>query len=169
MTIAQGAAEADVRIRVGRLNWMLVLLIGGVALLNAAVHVTRGQSWAFLIFVGFLLVGEGLWIRSFGVVLTPESVKVRGRRSIPWRDVQAVVRFDQLGGRRVGLILESGEPVNLRAPESMWGFGRAAYERDFQRIGQWWLAHRGESWRPVRPEAPRQWRTETGRWAACAS
>ena len=53
------------------------------------------------------------------------------RRSIPWRDVQAVIRFDQLGVRRVLLNLESGEPVNLRPPESTWGFGRAAYERDF--------------------------------------
>ena len=77
------------------------------------------------------------------------------RRSIPWRDVQAVIRFDQLGVRRVLLNLESGEPVNLQAPESTWGFGRAAYGRDFQRIGQWWLAYRGESWWPVRPEAPR--------------
>lgn len=157
MTIEQGAAEADVRIRVWRLPWMLLLLAGGIALLNAAAHVTRGQSWAFLIVVGCLIVAEALWIRSFGVVLTPELVKVRGifRRSITWRDVQAVIRFDQLGDRRVALILESGEPVNLRAPRSMWGFGRAAYERDFQRIGQWWLAHRGESWQPVRPEAPR--------------
>ena len=157
MTMGQGAAEADVRIRAGRLTWMPVLLAGVVALLNVAVHVTRGQSWAFLMFVGCLLVAEGLWIRSFGVVLTSEFVKVRGivRRSIPWRDVQAVIRFDQLGVRRVLLILESGEPVNLRAPVGMWGFGRAAYERDFQRIGQWWFAHRGESWLPVRPEAPR--------------
>ena len=158
MTIEQGAAEAEVRMRVLRLPWMMLLLVGGVALLNAAVQVTQGQSRPFLVFAGCLIVAEGLWIRSFGVVLTPEFVKVRGiiRRSIPWRDVQAVVRFDQLGERRVGLILESGEPVNLRAPVSTWGgLGRAAYERDFQRIGQWWLAHRGESWRPVRPEAPR--------------
>ncbi len=157
MTIEQGAAEADVRIRVSRPTWMLLLLVGGIALLNAAVQVTQGQSRPFLIFAGCLAIAEALWIRSFGVVLTPEFVKVRGifRRNIPWRDVQAVIRFSQLGERRVGLILESGEPVNLRAPQSAWGFGRVAYERDFQRIGQWWLAHRGESWRPVRPEAPR--------------
>ena len=157
MTIERRVAEADVRMRVWRLPWMMLLLGGGIALLNAAVRFTQGQPRAFLIFAGCLIVAEGLWIRSFGVVLTPEFVKVRGifRRSIRWRDVQAVVRFDQLGERRVGLILESGEPVNLRAPVSTWGFGRAAYERDFQRIGQWWLAHRGESWRPVRPEAPR--------------
>ena len=157
MTIEQGAAEADVRIRADRLTWMLSLLLGGVMLLNAAVAVTQGQSWSIWVFVGCLLVADGLWIRSFGVVLSSEFVKVRGifRRSIPWRDVQAVIRFDQLGAQRVGLILESGEPVNLRAPVGMWGFGRAAYERDFQLIGQWWFAHRGESWRPVRPEAPR--------------
>ena len=157
MTIGQGAAEADVRIRAGRLTGMLVLVAGGIMLLNAAVAVTQGKSWSMWVFVGCFIVAEGLWIWSFGVVLTPEFVKVRGifRRSIPWRDVQAVIRFDQLGSRRVGLILERGEPVNLRAPQSTWGFGRAAYERDFQRIGQFWLANRGESWRPVRPEAPR--------------
>ena len=110
MTIEQGAAEADVWIRADRLTWMLSLLLGGVMLLNAAVAVTQGQSWSIWVFVGCLLVGEGLWIRSFGVVLTPESAKVRGtfRRSIPWRDVQAVVSFDQLGARRVALILEIG-------------------------------------------------------------
>jgi len=44
-------------------------------------------------------------------------------------------------------------PVLLRAPKRPWGFGSAGCERDFHRIGQRWLAHRGESWRPVR-EAP---------------
>jgi len=157
MTIEQGAAEAEVRMRADRFTWMLLLVAGGVMLLNTAIDVTRGRTWAFSIIFGCLLVAEGLWIWSFGVVLTSGFVKVRGifRRNIPWRDVQAVIRFDQLGVWRVGLILESGEPVNLRAPQSAWGFGRVAYERDFQRIGQWWLAHRGESWRPVRPEAPR--------------
>ena len=28
------------------------------------------------------------------------------------------------------------------------------YERDFDRISQWWLTHRGESWHPVREEEP---------------
>ena len=41
-----------------------------------------------------------------------------------------------------------------RYPTSSWRKGDAPYERDFQRLDQWWLAHRGESWRPVRPEAP---------------
>ena len=69
------------------------------------------------------------------------------------------------GGWCVQLILESGEAVTLRAPTlSVWGSGGAEFEGDFHRIGQWWLAHRGESWRvmasrgeswrPVRPEAP---------------
>jgi hypothetical protein len=31
-----------------------------------------------------------------------------------------------------------------------WGFGGvAAYEQDYHRIEQWWLAHRGPSWREV--------------------
>ena len=58
------------------------------------------------------------------------------------------------GSARVSLILESGERVTLRAPTTWWGLGDAQYDRDFHRIGQWWLAHRGQSWRPVRPEAP---------------
>ena len=34
-----------------------------------------------------------------------------------------------------------------------WGFGGkrgvAAYEQDYHRIEQWWLAHRGPSWHEV--------------------
>jgi hypothetical protein len=66
-----------------------------------------------------------------------------------------VVHCEQIGQSTVRLILENGKPVLLRAPRRVWGLGGAAYERDFQRIGQWWLAHRGQSWRPARPEAPR--------------
>jgi hypothetical protein len=38
--------------------------------------------------------------------------------------------------------------------ESSHGCGDE-YEREYHRIGQWWLAHRGESWRPVPDETPR--------------
>ena len=75
-------------------------------------------------------------------------------KRLPWQQVQAVLRFDELGSRRVCLILESGRRVNLRAPTTVLGFGAARYEQEFHRIGQWWLAHRGQSWRPLRPEAP---------------
>lgn len=66
-----------------------------------------------------------------------------------------MVRYDQTGSSLVRLILENGKKVTLRAPTRIWGLGCAAYDRDFHRIGQWWLTHRGESWRPLLPEAPR--------------
>ena len=34
MTIEQGASEADVRMGVSRLPWVLLLLVGGIALLT---------------------------------------------------------------------------------------------------------------------------------------
>jgi hypothetical protein len=108
--------------------------------------------------LGLAFVAQGLWLRTVGVDLTPESAKVRGprRRDVPWAEVQAVVQGRRLGVWSVRLILQDGEAVGLRAPTRTWeGFGAVAYERDFHQIGQWWLAHRGESWRPVRAEAPR--------------
>ena len=109
--------------------------------------------------IGCVFVAEALWIRTFGVDLTREAANIRGLRrwSIPWRHVQAVLRHQQLGAMRVSLILENGMRVTLKAPTTWWGSGEHEYEyeADFNRIGQWLLAHRGESWRPVRPEAPR--------------
>jgi hypothetical protein len=100
-------------------------------------------------------VAVAFYLRSRGTVLTRESVVVRGvrRRSIPWPEVQAVIAARQ-GEWHIRLILGSGESVVLRAPRSAVGLGVRRYERDFHRIGQWWLVHRGESWRPVQPEAP---------------
>jgi hypothetical protein len=66
-----------------------------------------------------------------------------------------VTRHEEFGQRTVQLILENGKPVRLRAPVSVWGMGGPAYEGDVHRIGQWWQSHRGESWRPLLPEAPR--------------
>jgi hypothetical protein len=92
-------------------------------------------------------VAVALSTRTFGVDLTRESAIVRGvrRRSVPWQEVQAVVRYPPSGAKVVRLILESGESVMLRAPTSSWGLGGAEYERNVHRIEQWWLAHRGES------------------------
>ena len=58
------------------------------------------------------------------------------------------------GTSEVGLILENGESVMLRAPTSLWRKYDDQYERDFQRIDQYWRAHRGKSWHRVPPEAP---------------
>jgi hypothetical protein len=107
--------------------------------------------------LGAVIVATSLWSLTWGVDLTPESANLRWtrRRSIPWQEVQAVVRYDQTGSSLVPLTLEDGKRVTLRAPTRVWGLGGAAYDRDFHRIDQWWLAHRGESWRPLLPEAPR--------------
>jgi hypothetical protein len=158
VTIAEGAAEAEVKIRTPRLDWMPLLVVGGIALASVALDLATGypRSIPRLVF-GCVFIAEMLWIRTFGIDLTRESAVVRGlrRRSIPWPDVQAVLLHDQRGAGRVSLVLEGGERVTLRAPTTFLGLGGARYERDFHRIGQWWLAHRGESWHPVRPEAPR--------------
>jgi hypothetical protein len=50
-------------------------------------------------------------------------------------------------------MLANGEPVTLRYPMSLWRKSDAQYDQDFERIEQWWLAHRGEHWHPVPPEA----------------
>ena len=66
----------------------------------------------------------------------------------------------------VGLILENGESVMLRVPMSLWRKGDAKYERDFHRIDEYWLAHRGGSWHRVPPRRPsHQFRSEA-RWFA---
>jgi len=122
-------------------------------------RVAPGWSWFAVgdLAVGCLSVGQALWIRTLGVDLTPESANVRSfrRRNIPWQDVQAVLQYQRHGAWSVRLILESGKPVTLQAPRTWSGFGGGAqYERDFHRIGHWWLAHRGEAWRPLRAEAP---------------
>ncbi len=157
MTVAAGAVEADVKIRAPGLDWMCLFLLAGVWFASVGLDVAMGApAFTWRLVFACLLAAEGLWIRTFGVDLTQESANIRGlrRSTVPWREVQAVVCRSQLGTGRVSLILESGKRLTLRAPTSSLGFGGARYERDFHRIGQWWLAHRGMSWRPVRPEAP---------------
>lgn len=113
-----------------------------------------GLVWLTLACV---FVGEALWVRTLGVTLTPEAAQVRGvrSRSVPWQEVQAVVRHGQGGTWRVRLITDDGRHVTLRAPTTYWGIGRAQYDRDFHRIGQWWLSHRGRSGTPTCPAAAR--------------
>jgi len=155
MSIEHGVVEATVRIRTSPLNSVL-LFVGGLFLLAM-----QALQWGSrvgdvgLIVVGGMFVGESLWMRSFGVDLTPEFANVRlPRRYVRWDQGQAVQCFRQLGTDRVCLVLENGQVVNLRAPTISHGFGAARYEHDFHRIGKWWLAHRGPSWRQIGPEAP---------------
>jgi len=158
MTVQDGAVEANVKIRAGRHDWVWLFGFGGFLVAFAAFgRITAELSSVMPLVVGCVFVAEALLIRTFGVDLTPECANTRGlrRRSIPWSQVQAVLNHRQLGTMRVSLVLESGQRVTLRAPSTWWGLGSTEYGVDFDRIGHWWLDHRGELWRPVRHEAPR--------------
>jgi hypothetical protein len=75
------------------------------------------------------------------------------RSSVPWHEVQAVVSDKEPKGTTVvQFILKDGERVTLPSPRSLWGRGDIEFEQDFDRIEQWWIAHRGESWHPVLSE-----------------
>jgi hypothetical protein len=158
MTLEHGAAEADVKIRTPRHVWIWTFVAALTSLALAAVflwidHVVITAVY-FLVLSG-AIAALGLRQRSFGVDLTRESAIVRGRRNVPWQEVQAVDRYvGRRGVRGVQLILQSGKAVNLPAPTSSLGLGAAQFERDFHRIDQWWQAHRGDSWRPAPVETP---------------
>jgi hypothetical protein len=169
MSVDNGVTEAVVRIRTPRMGWMPLLLSGLVVLAMRTLEwvvpagPSPGGSWISgdiaLLVLGGVFVLESVLIRSFGVDLTPESADVRGfrRRRVPWSQIQAVLGYRKMGVDRVALVLDSGERVVLRMPATYWGSGAATdvnYREDFHRLGRWWLAHRGPSWRPVRPEAP---------------
>jgi hypothetical protein len=159
MSVERGVTEATVRMRTPRVGWMMLLVAGVVWFLAFLIPSSDGNWDPLPLVLGSVFVGEALWMRTFGIDLTPESAKVRGirRRSVPWSQVQAVLGYRQMGADRVALVLDSGERVVLRVPYTYWASGAATaakYREDFHRLGQWWLAHRGPSWRPVRPEAP---------------
>ena len=161
MTIEQGAAQAQAVVKVRTPWYALVqpLLMAGLYLVIGAFNWTARIDASPLLWMAAagVIVAQSLWEQTWGVDLTPESVNLRGfrRRSIAWPEVQAVLRHEPYGSRTVRLILNSGKQVTLRAPRSFWWLGAAAYERDFHHIEQWWLSHRGESWRPLLPEAVR--------------
>lgn len=152
------------KVRVSGREW-IPLFMWGVGCLGVALdYLHTGQLWsaiALLVLSGIGTVGA-LTLRTRGVDLTPKSADVRGalrgphgpsRRTVLWSDVQAVAQHRHSGRSSVQLVLESGEQVNLLAPTTRWGFGRAKYKRDFDRIAQWWLTYRGESWSRVLPQA----------------
>jgi|ERR1035437_1344454 hypothetical protein len=160
MILEQGAAEAEVKIRMPRHAWMLKLAAGVLWLAGAAFYLWNLQlvlAALVSLAVSGVLVTGALWHRNLGVDLTRESAILRGfrRRTVPWHEVQAVVRQRRFDSWVVQLIPESGRPVKLLAPTSSLDLGAAQFERDFHRIEQWWLAHRGKSWRPLLPEAVR--------------
>jgi hypothetical protein len=155
MSIEQGAAEADVLIRVPRREWVRLFVLGGWFFVLAAFTDQAGLALLWLA-LGGAVVARGLFFRRFAVDLTAESANLRGLcwRSVPWTRVQAVVRHRRRGEWVVRLILDGGELVTLRDPATWRRFGDAEHEASFQRIQRWWLAHRGQSWCPLPPEAP---------------
>ena len=147
--------DTVVRIRPTWAGW-LPLAMAGVFIvvmgLTLRLQVGRPTGWIPLI-QGIGLIGEALVIRTFGVDLLPGVIRLRGlrRRRIPCEQVQAVVPYSVLGSRMVRLYLPGGVAVRLRAPATLWTMGNEAFERDYHRIGQWWLAHRGPEWQPAGP------------------
>ena len=164
MTLEDTAAEAEVKIRTPRHAWVWMLVLGvcWLAWVGVLQREHRVLFALLMLFVSGAMVARAIWSRTFGVDLTQDAAIVRNfrRRSIPWQEVQAVVRYKPGGpsGGAVELNIEGGKPVPLPAPTSIFGLGAAQFERDYVRIDQWWRAHRGESWRTVRPDAPRSHR-----------
>lgn len=141
-------------------TWLWLLVWAALELVFAGSYRLMDSNLFALCWLALscITVTQAMWVRSMGVDLTPELAIVRGyrRTRVPWAQVQAVVQRRRWGVWVVQLVLEEGKPVWLRAPTTGWNFGDARYERDFHRIGQWWLDHRGEAWRPLRTEAPAQ-------------
>jgi len=159
VTIEQSPVETTVMFRAPRRDRIGWWAVAGLNLVVAALLATGGMTWLALcwLVISCVFAAEALWFGIAVVELTPETASLRGfrRRSIPWQDVQDAVRYRRLGAWTVRLGTESGKPALLRVPNSTWGLGGEEYERDFHRIEQWWLDHRGESWRPAWSEAPR--------------
>lgn len=159
MMIEQSAAEAEVRIGPVLFFWMWSVVGTVFGLSLAAKAFAHGAPWVAL---PWLVLSCGnvvlpFLVRTLGVDLTSESALVHGRhrRTVPWREVQSVISHVKPNGTsEVRLMLENGEALPLPFPKTLWRRGDAQYERDFQRIDRWWLAHRGESWRPISPAAP---------------
>ena len=135
-------------------------------LLLAADALAGGMPWGALLWLAMSCANVVLpfvmtrRVRSLGVYLTPEAAVLHGRhrprrRRVPWLQVQSVVsHLNSNGTSEVQLILENGEAVTLPFPKTLWRKTDPIYEENFQSIDQWRLAHRGESWRPVREEEP---------------
>jgi hypothetical protein len=148
LTIEQSVTETAITVRAPRHYWIGLFLAAGLSLVPAALFAIAGMTWPA---VGWLVacclsVAGALLIRTITVELTPESAKLHSfrHRSVPWQDVQSVVRYHRFGPWVVRLIPDEGKPVTLRAPTSTLGYGRPQYELDFYRIEQWWLAHRDQ-------------------------
>jgi len=97
MSVERGVTEATVRMRTPRVGWMMLLVAGALWSLGSLIPNPDGNWDPFPLVLGAVFVGESLWMRTFGIDLTPESANVRGirRRSVPWSQVQAVWPTDK--------------------------------------------------------------------------
>jgi hypothetical protein len=150
VTIEQSTAESGGKIGPVLISWKHHLGALFCGLFFSAWLLADGKPWVALLWLVLTCVGVVLQfvLRTLGVYLTPECAVIRGRRrrSVPWQEVQSVVSHVHSNGKAsVRLILKNGEPVTLPFPKTLWRKGDAQYQQDFQRIDQWWLAHRGES------------------------
>jgi len=154
MATTQDVTQADVRFRPPLGSSVLLLAVGVVVAADSGFASPYRLPEALLAVV---LVATALWVSTFGVVLTPELVRVAGvrRQVISWARVQAVLEVVRYGEHQVQLILVDGTDARLRAPSTVLGGRRAAqFDRDFNTIGQWWLDHRGPDWAPASIDAP---------------
>jgi hypothetical protein len=158
MTVEPSVAEAEVRIRPpggGRFWFGLV----AVNFALATLYLAEGNRWLGLVwlFAGCGNLSMAFSKRAVGIDLTREHAVVRSprRRRVPWQDVQAVISDVESNGTSVvRLIVGNNERITLQAPIALWRRGDARFERDFQRIDQWWHEFRGDTWRPMHQEAP---------------
>jgi hypothetical protein len=160
MAVDTGESGADARFRTpDRRHWIKYFVYGGVGLVLAVDSLANDRPWLALLWLGLGCGSASIALQQWnsGVDLSPEHAIVRGfrRRNVPWREVQEVISHTKSNGTsEVGLILENGESVMLRAPTSFWRKYDDQYERDFHCLDQYWLAHRGGSWHRVPPEEP---------------
>ena len=161
MAVDKGeSGGADVKFRTpDRHHWIKYFAYGGVGLVLAVGSLANDRPWLAILWLGLGCGSASIALQQWnsGLDLSPQHAIVRGfrRRNVPWREVQEVISDTKSNGTsQVGLILENGESVMLRAPTSLWRKYDAQYERDFHRIDQYWLAHRGGSWHRVPPEGP---------------
>lgn len=137
-------------------------------------YLANGRPWLALLWLALGCGNASIALQQWnsGVDLTPQCAIVRGFRwrNVPWQVVQEVTGHTKSNGTSVvGLILDNGESVMLRASTSLWRKYDAQYERNFHRIDQYRLAHRGESWHRVPPRRPSHLFRSEERWFARSS
>jgi hypothetical protein len=149
-----------------RTSWGRAL---GTAGLHAAVTIavpllifkpqSRGASPADLpiavavtvLVLGFLVAMQ----RRNIVVIGFGWLKVRSgyrTHTIPAADIQAVTLDRVLGSRVVTVWIRTGKARRASAAGRTDGVFRQHFERDWRRIGDWWLASRGTDWQPGVPQ-----------------